>query len=161
MSASAPASFVSFNEAVHCALAEVFGRHQESLLDRDLGGARAGLDHYRTLLLRHMNHEEECLLPMYEEHPRAGERAGSVFRLEHRQIREHLERIGAELAGLAPEPRPVLALLDRETTFKSLMDHHDRREQGVLYPALDEQIPEPERRTLLAELWREWGPPPA
>jgi hypothetical protein len=46
--------------------------------------------------------------------------------------------------------RGILWLLDRQATFKNLMEHHDLREANILYPALDRVTSEAERREILA-----------
>jgi len=50
----------------------------------------------------------------------------------------------------------ILRLLDRQATFKNLMEHHDQRETNILYPALDRVTPETERREILSRCgaWR-------
>jgi hypothetical protein len=40
--------------------------------------------------------------------------------------------------------------MDRQAMYKHLVEHHDRREQNVLYPQLD-RITSPEERAVLLE----------
>jgi hypothetical protein len=58
-----------------------------------------------------------------------------------------LERLCSEHSDLS---REILKLFDEQALFKHLVEHHDLREQNILYPALDEMTDEAERRDLLA-----------
>jgi hypothetical protein len=102
-----------------------------------------------------MHEEETRILPLYRE--RAAQPPGGgtqMFLDEHRKMRELLAELRAKQAelGPSPEPKAVLALLDRETGFKGYLDHHDRRERSFLYPGLDAALSFDERRAILAEL---------
>ncbi len=146
-------SFVSLL-AIHKDLKERFLQHQEALLDGDLTRARGRLEEFEGTLLRHMRDEEDSLLPVYE---RAGAIPGGapvLFTGEHKRMRELVAGFKQTLSSLEQNPdgrkRGVLRLLDRQATFKNLMEHHDLREANILYPALDRVTSEPERCELLA-----------
>lgn len=139
----------------HAALDALFLAHQTALLDRDRARAVETLAAYRAALEAHVREEEERILPLYAE--RAPQPAGggtSMFLDEHRKIRQLAGELDAATAALppAPEPKQLLAVLDREATFKNLMDHHDRRERAFLYPGLDAVTTPAERAALLASL---------
>jgi hemerythrin-like domain-containing protein len=98
--------------------------------------------------------EEDLLLPVYR---RAGPIPGGaveLFTSEHRKMLEYVEQFKGTLARLQEQPpnlkREVIALLDVQATFKHLVEHHDLREQNILYPTLDRVTGEEERRELLA-----------
>jgi hypothetical protein len=65
------------------------------------------------------------------------------------RCRERLERLEGQGGDLS---REILHLLDQETMFKHLAEHHDLRERNILYPTLD--------RVADAEERREFLPPP-
>jgi hypothetical protein len=46
----------------------------------------------------------------------------------------------------------VIKLFDEEATFKHVVEHHDLREQNILYPTLDRVTTEVERQELLNSL---------
>jgi hemerythrin-like domain-containing protein len=124
---------------LHEGLAELFHRHQVALLDRDVARAGHWLSRFRDALLAHMRDEEESVLPVYAE--RGGEDTDSPpeqFRAEHRKLRELTARLESRVAELddPPDDRALLDLLDLESSFRSLMAHHDVREGRVLYPSL-------------------------
>lgn len=124
---------------LHVGLRELFHRHQVALLDRDPRAAMRWLGRFRVALLAHMQDEEEHILPAYAAH--GGEDSNSPpaqFLAEHRKLRQLLARLQEQVAGLAepPDDRALLDLLDLESSFRSLMTHHDLREARVLYPSL-------------------------
>ena len=139
---------------IHKSLKELFLQHQEALLDGDLARARDRLEAFECTLLHHMRDEEDLLLPVYE---RAGAIAGGppvLFTGEHKRMRELLAGFKQVLSSLEQKPdgrkRGILWLLDRQATFKNLMEHHDLREANILYPTLDRVTSEAERREILA-----------
>jgi hemerythrin-like domain-containing protein len=146
-------SFVSLLD-IHQVLKELFLQHQEALLDADLTRAGERLEEFERRLLHHIREEEDLLLPVYE---RAGVIPGGppvLFTGEHKRMQELLAGFKQALSSLGQDTgsrkRGILWLLDRQATFKNLMEHHDLREANILYPALDRVTSEVERRALLA-----------
>jgi hemerythrin-like domain-containing protein len=146
-------SFVSLLD-IHSVLKELFLQHQEALLDADLMRARGRLEEFERRLLHHIREEEILLLPVYE---RAGAIPGGppvLFTGEHKRMQELLAGFKQALSLLEQNPdsrkRATLWLLDRQATFKNLMEHHDLRETNILYPTLDRVTSEAERREILA-----------
>jgi regulator of cell morphogenesis and NO signaling len=144
--------------ATHEHLTELFLLHHEALLALDVELARARLRQFEIPLRAHMRVEEELLLPVYE---RAGRIQGGSVELyigEHRKMLQFLERFAEKLDELleGPKERPanlkreIIGLFDDEAVFKQLMQHHDMREQNILYPTLDNVSGEEERRDLLS-----------
>ncbi|HEX8119192.1 MAG TPA: hypothetical protein VF521_18080 [Pyrinomonadaceae bacterium] len=79
-----------------------------------------------------------------------------VSLLEHEKMRRLLAHFREQLPRLyeLPEPsRALIKLLDQETTYKHLVEHHDEREGRHLYPALEQFTTEAEREDLLARLF--------
>ena len=146
----------------HVQLAELFLRHQEALLDRDWAVATSALGRFREGLLLHMEHEEGLLLPLMA---RAGEVErwpARVYLGEHEKLRRLLARAATQLetlpdaTGRRDENRALLALLDFETTFKHLCEHHEQREEMALFPLLDQVSTIAERRDRLARIEAAW-----
>lgn len=141
---------------LHRALDERFFEHQRALLHFDFRVALERLRRYESALLAHMRDEEELLLPLYRERV-TPERGGAAdfFLLEHRKMRRHLAHFAEQLPRLQglPDPtRAVLKLLDQETTYKHLVEHHDTREEKFLYPALERHTSDEEKADLLPRL---------
>ncbi|MGE0142993.1 MAG: hemerythrin domain-containing protein [Planctomycetota bacterium] len=144
--------------AVHDRLEGLFFRHQSALLDRDLTLARALLTEFTALILTHADDEERWILPAYVEvGGDATDSPARQFRLEHDKIRSFLAEIGDRLAADPPADdlarrRDILAILDRESWFKSLLAHHDLRERRVLYPRLSQSLEFTRQTELLSRL---------
>ena len=141
---------------LHRGLDERFYEHQHALLHFDFRVALERLRCYESALLAHMRDEEELLLPLYRERA-APERGGATdfFLLEHQKMRRHLAHFAEQLPrlhGLSDPTRSVLKLLDQETTYKHLVEHHDTREEKFLYPALERHTSPEEKAGLLARL---------
>lgn len=45
--------------------------------------------------------------------------------------------------------REIIRLFDQAYWFKRLLEHHDNREENILYPVLDQVTGEAERKELL------------
>lgn len=145
-------SFLTLLET-HQQLEELFLQHQEDLLTLDLERAARELKDYEQKLVLHMRQEEDWLLPVFE---RAGPIPGGAIELftgEHKKMRAFVVRFKETLAELKSRPadlkRRVIALFDQEALFKHLVEHHDAREESILYPTLDRITSEAEREELL------------
>ena len=153
-------SFVTLLET-HTILRELFVQHQEALLDLDLPHALERLEEFERRLQHHIWEEESVLLPIYE---RAGAIPGGppvLFTGEHQRMREFLAHFKHALSSLATHPagelkRGILWLLDRQASFKGLMEHHDQRESNLFYPTLDRVTTEAERREILTRCGAAW-----
>lgn len=98
-------------------------------------------------LRRHIRDEEEVLFPAFEE--RTGMKTGgptTVMRMEHRQM-EALVRDMITTLGRGGDSAQVV---ERANAFSSLMESHDKKEEGMLYPMMDRAFGEEEGSALLA-----------
>lgn len=154
-----PSSFLSLLET-HEWLDEHFLLHQEALLAGDLSLALDLLKTVEEGQREHIRVEEELLLPVYE---RAGRIPGGDTRFylnEHRKMLAILDGFMETLPRLVQEGstntrREIVGLFDQAYWFKRLLEHHDNREENILYPVLDQVTSEPERKALLKECYPE------
>jgi hemerythrin-like domain-containing protein len=100
-----------------------------------------------------MGLEEDLLLPVYA---RAGRIPGGQIEFyigEHKRMLEFLGRFAEQLQDLKTDAsnitRRIIELFDEQARFKQLVQHHDMREQNILYPTLDKITGAEERRVLL------------
>lgn len=101
------------------------------------------------LLLRlHIGHEEELLLPIWEQADAPPNCTAAVLRDEHRKI---LRLLGEARAG---EPFVRLGRLG------AVLEHHDAREAGAFKPGLDLLLDEADRARILARIAAEMVLPP-
>jgi hemerythrin-like domain-containing protein len=140
---------------VHEDLKELFLSHQMALLALDIELAHERLLQFRREIEEHMHVEEELLLPVYN---RAGRIPGGpveFFTGEHKRLLEFLSRFDEQLTQMKSSSenpaREIIELFDGEAVFKSLLEHHDLREQNIFYPVLDEITTEQERQQLLSK----------
>jgi hemerythrin-like domain-containing protein len=147
-------SFMSLLK-VHEDLKELFLSHQMALLALDIELAHERLLQFRREIEEHMHVEEELQLPVYN---RAGRIPGGpveFFTGEHKRLLEFLSRFDEQLTQMKSSSenpaREIIELFDGEAVFKSLLEHHDLREQNIFYPVLDEITTEQERQQLLSK----------
>jgi hemerythrin-like domain-containing protein len=140
---------------LHAELDDVFLLHQEALVERKFELARELLAVYRRLLLTHIRHEEEQILPIFE-------RAGPVPRWpvvlytgQHQKLLALLDRVEARLETLASR-RDAIALISFEATYKHLLEHHDGAEREGLYPVVDRTASAEEQTQVLESCLNEW-----
>jgi len=145
----------------HDQLEAAFALHQEALMLLDLSSAGEMLDAYRTLLSVHMRHEEDTLLSVFR-------RAGIIkkwpevlYTGQHQKMNAQLARIHSALQQLRqlegqPLRRESLALLDLESSYKHLVEHHDGAEREGLFPVVDTQLTAEEAQTLIPRLLGQW-----
>ena len=154
-----PSSFLSLLDT-HEWLDEHFLLHQEALLAGDLTLALELLKKVDEGQREHIRVEEELLLPVYE---RAGRIAGGdpqFYINEHRKMLAILDGFKETLPRLVEKSpgerrREIIELFDQGYWFKRLLEHHDNREENILYPTLDRVTAEEERRELLTECFPE------
>ena len=137
----------------HDELDQLFEEHQRALLTRDLDVALAMITVFEKALDRHMEYENEVLLPLYA--AKKAETEGAtlpIFRSEHRKLREVCANLAHSTAGLNSSSdvlTSILKLLDEEAFFKGLFRHHAQREENLLFPRLDAYTNEWERERAL------------
>lgn len=138
---------------VHAELDSALHRHQVALLDRDLAGARQTFAEFAAKLRAHIADEESHILPIYAQlGGDASNSPSSQFEVEHRKLLAFVAECEQRLEqlGTAPGDRAILELLDRQSWFKNLMQHHDMREGRVLYPLIGEGLPIADQELVLA-----------
>jgi hemerythrin-like domain-containing protein len=147
--------------SVHARLDELFELHQELVLCDALPRAADLLAAYRDLLALHMAHEETLLLPLYARGE--GQRwPAELFTGQHEKMTRMLDHAAGELAEAATRAgrtrrQAVLALLERETAFKHLSEHHHLAEDQALFPGCDAVAEPAEREAILTRIEQEFA----
>ena len=148
-------SFSSLSKQ-HDELQQLFVGHQRALFAKDVDAALSIITTFGSVLNRHIDYEEQRLLPLYAD--LGAETAGGtseIFQAEHRKLRDSLTSLMRRTEGLQglhssnDLSDSIIALLDEEAAFKGLLHHHASREQNLLFPRLDERSTEEERNTWL------------
>lgn len=91
-------------------------------------------------LERHIVWEEEILFPLFERHTGMyGEGPTAVMRLEHRQIKEFLQKIRDKAEKKDTDTSEL------ELGLIEILRAHNEKEEGVLYPWFDDSLSAKER----------------
>lgn len=100
----------------------------------DAAAASAVFDPFDRQMRRHLAWEEEVLFPAFE--ARTGMMGGptEVMRMEHTQMRGVLDQMRRALGA-----GDVQELLDQGDTLLMLIQQHNQKEEGILYP-MSEQV---------------------
>jgi iron-sulfur cluster repair protein YtfE (RIC family) len=114
----------------------------------DTAGAATRYEAFADGLRRHIAAEEELLFPLFEK--RAGlfpdPRPTEVMRKEHVEILRLLGEILRTIGDPAKLPDQARA------AFHEILEEHHRKEEGLLYPALDVVLTPEELRELIAKV---------
>lgn len=137
----------------HRHLEELFYNHQEALLDLDVSRALQVLLQFETEMKKHIELEEEHLMPVYKKTEFSKGGAPEIFINEHKKLVSLLSDLRKNLEILISRPcvekKNIIEILDSETMFKKVFSHHDKREEALFFPALDSATSPDERRKLL------------
>lgn len=94
--------------------------------------AELAMSAFCEALERHFAMEEQVLFPEFEEAMGSREGPTAVMRMEHRQMREILAVLNECLAR-----RDADGFLGYSETLNTLMQQHNMKEEGILYPMTD------------------------
>lgn len=140
METAAPPSLLATVNCYHQYLKELLLLQQEALLERDIGLALGFWQLHRQMLQLHLHIEEELLLPALERAVDNPAWDAAVYRAEHAKVQQLGEKLGQLLLSHSEtglKRRAVIALLDRQRSYKNLLEQHEEREQKALLPELE------------------------
>ncbi|HHI81360.1 MAG TPA: hemerythrin domain-containing protein [Planctomycetes bacterium] len=110
----------------------------EGALEKNDGGAKAAFEAFDAAMRRHFAMEEELLFPAIEERTGMVDQGPTaVMRMEHEQMRGVLDQMAQAL-----EKGDHQAALDQGDTLLMLIQQHNIKEEGVLYPMADQVLGE-------------------
>jgi regulator of cell morphogenesis and NO signaling len=130
----------------HQHLNELFHEFQD-LKATDRRRAEKTFYEFKAGLERHIVREEEILFPAFEgkfSHLQDGSTA--VMRLEHREIRKYLDAITRKL------PEENFETEGEEIGLETVLCPHNHKEEGILYPMMDQVFSELERAGMFSEM---------
>lgn len=144
----------------HRRLAELFFQHQAALLDFDWPAALQRFDLYAAAQRLHIRHEESLMLPIFERTDAYERWPAKVYYNDHRKIDSFLTQLRERLAEAAKngtrEKKTLLEILEQETAFKHLCEHHETREEKDFFPTLDNEARDDERLLILERCRKDW-----
>ncbi|MBU6408824.1 MAG: hemerythrin domain-containing protein [Verrucomicrobia bacterium] len=130
----------------HQRLDDLFHEFQE-LKATDRRKAERLFHEFKTGLERHIVWEERILFQAFEEkftHLQSGPTA--VMRLEHQEIRRHLDAIAGKLTEENFETS------EDEHALETVLCPHNHKEEGILYPMMDHVFSEQERNEMFLKM---------
>ena len=139
-------SITGYFEADHDQLDGFFKTFQ-TLKRTDFPKAKQAFVNFKVGLQRHIVWEEEILFPLFEK--KTGMKDGgptAVMRMEHRQIKEYLEKIHDGLAKGEPNTDAM------ENRLIEILTAHNEKEENILYPWIDTTTDEKEREAVFEKM---------
>jgi DUF438 domain-containing protein len=128
---STPSTFFT---ADHRRCDELWAR-LEAAADGDEAAVPGAFAEFDAAMRLHLDLEEQVLFPAFEE--ATGMRGGptQVMRMEHAQMRALLDRMAQAAASGDAE-----AVVDRGDTLMMLIQQHNLKEEGMLYPMTERAL---------------------
>ncbi len=103
---------------------------------------------FKNELERHIAWEEHILFPVFER--KTGIKDGgptSVMRMEHIQIKDHLQKIQRKLHA-----KKVQDLCEEQVALFKLLESHNQKEENILYPEIDNLTSEQEKDQMIKQI---------
>ena len=103
---------------------------------------------FKSELERHIIWEEDILFPVFERKTGIKD-AGptSVMRMEHIQIKDHLQKIQRKLRA-----KKIQDPCGEEVALFKLLESHNQKEENILYPGIDNLTSEQEKDQMIKRI---------
>jgi iron-sulfur cluster repair protein YtfE (RIC family) len=139
-------TIMNFMAKDHDRLDSLFSQFR-NFRNNDADKALELFNEFKTGLERHIVWEEEILFPFFEE--KTGMYGGptEVMRNEHLQIKDFLAQIHNEITTGVSEK--IIAL---ENELLEILTNHNQKEEGILYPWIDNSASETDIKELLLKI---------
>lgn len=123
----------------HRACDELFSNMENLVSSGDWDSAEIAWKEFQGNILNHFASEEETLFPAFEDVTGNSQGPTMVMRMEHEQMRSLLD--GLKQAMEERHAEQVLGVAD---TLMMLIQQHNMKEEQILYPMIDNAIPQTE-----------------
>lgn len=122
-------------------------REFQAMKGSDVGKAKHFFSEFKQGLQRHIVWEEEILFPLFEHRTGMEDRGPTaVMRMEHRQIKGFLEQIHDRIA------KGEMNTDEFERGLLDVLVAHNRKEETILYPWIDQSLSAQEAEETLAKM---------
>ena len=137
MAATEPTGPASFFTADHRACDALWGEVEAAIEGGDRARAEQCWRNFDESMRRHFSREEEVLFPAILEGMGMSEEMGpvAVMKAEHKQMRAVLDQMAR-----AADAKDYENLLDQGDTLLMLIQQHNVKEEGILYPMADRAV---------------------
>ena len=139
MDSISPSGLFATVHRFHLYLDELLHLHQEALFEKDIVLALEFWQLHTAMLRLHIELEEQWLLPALERSVVKPARGAAIYRAEHGKILSLGDMLSQTLGSLrntVPTRRVLIALLDKQRSYKNVLEHHEEREEKGLLPEL-------------------------
>lgn len=138
-------SVTDYFQTDHRRLDAIYERFEDAAAGSDWDKALTDFREFSLGLKRHIKAEEEILFPLFEEKTGMID-AGPTFvmKMEHKEIKELLERIENNTAS-----RNAAEVTEAGTMLMNILADHNMKEEHILYPESDSFISDNERAEVL------------
>lgn len=150
-------SLLEWTQSYHGYLDELFLVHQEALVANQLPLAVSALQTFSLRLKEHIGWEESLLFVCHQALPES-RWPTSLYLKEHAKLDDLLGEISRQMTDVLDRPsrRAVIELIDREKSFKGVLEHHEQREEVALLAELDQSLSEDRRREMIEAATLVW-----
>ena len=114
---------------------QLYADGENFLLDEQIEEGLESIKSFLNEMERHFQMEETVLFPTFEEISGIRQGPTQVMRMEHQQMRNLLARMSEALSSGDREE-----ILEVGETMMILMQQHNVKEEGILYPMADQHL---------------------
>lgn len=108
--------------------------------------AKSLFNEFKTGLQKHILWEEEILFPLFENKTGMYDTGPTaVMRIEHRKIKDFLEKIHYNLGG-------NIQTKDLEDGLIEVLTEHNNKEEDILYPWIDNSVSKEEKEEVFTKI---------
>lgn len=139
-------SIKKFFEEDHKRLDKIF-ENFEKKINNDFNKAKSIFHDFKIGLQRHIVWEENVLFPIFEE--KTGMKnvgPTQVMRIEHKMIKEQLEKIHDKIKSSNKN------ISELSTKLIEILSTHNKKEESILYPWIDETLDKKELSSVFEKL---------
>ena len=122
-------------QAHHRRCDQLYADGENFLLDEQIEEGLESIKSFLNEMERHFQMEETVLFPTFEEISGMRQGPTQVMRMEHQQMRNLLARMSEALSNGEREE-----ILEVGETMMILMQQHNVKEEGILYPMVDQHL---------------------
>lgn len=117
----------------HCD--DLFAVIEKAVTQKRWDAATAGFVEFRKAMDAHLDSEEQVLFPAFEAATGMSMGPTQVMRMEHVQMRQLFDEMDAAL-----QARDQDSYLGQAETLLIMMQQHNMKEEGILYPMCDQHL---------------------
>ena len=128
-------TLLEFMQIHHGQCDQLYADGENSLLDEQMEEGVGQITTFLSEMERHFLMEETVLFPTFEDISGMRQGPTQVMRMEHQQIRNLQARLSDAVTRMDRDE-----ILEVGETLLILMQQHNMKEEGILYPMVDQHL---------------------